>query len=103
VNSLCHISGARAFDTQDASRNNYYFGALTFGEGWHNNHHAWPKNARLGLRPIQIDLGYYFIVMLETLGLAREVVRKSEDEIRASVRRYSKSDAEILTDQLSHP
>lgn len=89
VNSLCHRMGERVFDTQDDSRNNIYFAALMFGEGWHNNHHAWPKNARLGLRPLQLDLGYYFIKLLEKLGLAWDLVEKSEEEIRASVKRYS--------------
>lgn len=88
VNSLCHRMGDRPFDTQDDSRNNVYFAALMFGEGWHNNHHAWPKNARLGLRPLQFDLGYYFIKGLECCGLAWDLVEKSEDEIRNSVRRY---------------
>ncbi len=92
VNSLCHRMGDRPFDTQDDSRNNIFFAAIMFGEGWHNNHHAWPKNARLGLRPFQFDLGYYFIRSLSAAGLAWDVVVKSEDEIRRSVRRYSRAD-----------
>ncbi len=90
VNSLCHLLGDRPFDTQDDSRNNYYFAAIMFGEGWHNNHHAWPKNARLGLRPLQLDLGYYFIKALEFFGLAWDLVEKTESEIRNSVKRYSR-------------
>lgn len=89
VNSLCHVSGDRLFDTQDDSRNNPYFGAIMFGEGWHNNHHAWPKNARLGLRPSQIDLGFLFIQFLALTGLAWNVTAKSEDEIRNAVKRYA--------------
>lgn len=89
VNSLCHRMGNRPFDTQDDSRNNLFFAALMFGEGWHNNHHAWPKNSRLGLHPLQLDLGYYFIKFLEFFGLAWDLVEKSEEEIRSSVRRYS--------------
>lgn len=91
VNSLCHRTGDRPFDTQDDSRNNRWFAALMFGEGWHNNHHAWPRNARLGLRPAQIDLGYAFIKLLEKTGLARDLVEKSEAEIRASVKRYARA------------
>jgi len=94
VNSLCHVAGDRAFDTADDSRNNVFFAALMFGEGWHNNHHAWPKNATLGLRPLQFDLGYAFIRSLELCGLVWDVHRKSEAEIRAAVKRYSRADAE---------
>jgi stearoyl-CoA desaturase (Delta-9 desaturase) len=91
VNSLCHKMGDRPFDTADDSRNNRIFAALMFGEGWHNNHHAWPKNARLGLRPLQLDFGYAFIKTLELFGLAHDLVEKSEDEIRASVKRYGRA------------
>ena len=49
VNSLTHIWGARRFDTRDDSRNNWFVAALSFGEGWHNNHHAHPTSARHGL------------------------------------------------------
>ncbi len=90
VNSLCHIWGARPFDTQDDSRNNYVFAAIMFGEGWHNNHHAWPKNARLGLTPFQFDLGFYFIKLLKLFGLVWDVNEKTEEDIRSSVRRYSR-------------
>ncbi|MBS1960650.1 MAG: acyl-CoA desaturase [Bdellovibrionales bacterium] len=90
VNSLCHVYGDRPFDTQDDSRNNRFFAALMFGEGWHNNHHAWPRNAKLGLRPLQIDLGFYFIKFLEVFGLVHDLHVKTEDEIRTSVKRYTR-------------
>ncbi len=104
VNSLCHRLGDRPFDTQDDSRNNRYFAALMFGEGWHNNHHAWPKNARLGLRPSQLDMGYAFIKLLEKFGLVSDLVEKTESEIRASVKRYTpqeKRDNSSLGDKSS--
>jgi stearoyl-CoA desaturase (Delta-9 desaturase) len=75
INSICHLWGRRPFRTGDDSRNNFIFGALGFGEGWHNNHHAFPTSARFGLRWWQIDLGYWFIRALELLGLATEVKR----------------------------
>ena len=73
INSICHLWGSQPFRTGDHSRNNFIFGALGFGEGWHNNHHAFPSSARLGLRWWQIDLGYWFICVLAWLGLASRV------------------------------
>jgi hypothetical protein len=64
INSICHLWGSQPFRTGDQSRNNFVFGALGFGEGWHNNHHAFPTSARFGLRWWQIDLGYWFICVL---------------------------------------
>ena len=73
INSICHLWGSQPFRTGDQSRNNFVFGALGFGEGWHNNHHAFPTSARFGLRWWQIDLGYWFICVLAWLGLAARV------------------------------
>jgi stearoyl-CoA desaturase (delta-9 desaturase) len=73
VNSLCHLWGAQPFRTGDQSRNNFLFGALGLGEGWHNNHHAFPTSARFGLRWWQIDVGYWLIHVLSRLGLASKV------------------------------
>jgi stearoyl-CoA desaturase (delta-9 desaturase) len=73
INSICHLWGRQPFRTGDHSRNNFVFGALGFGEGWHNNHHAFPTSARFGLRWWQIDLGYWFICVLAWLGLASRV------------------------------
>ena len=73
INSICHLWGGQPFRTGDDSRNNIVFGILGFGEGWHNNHHAFPSSARFGLRWWQIDLGYWFICVLALLGLASRV------------------------------
>jgi stearoyl-CoA desaturase (delta-9 desaturase) len=70
INSFCHIWGTRPYRTTDYSRNNFVFGVLSLGEGWHNNHHAFPTSARHGLRWFQLDLSYIFIRLLERLGLA---------------------------------
>jgi stearoyl-CoA desaturase (Delta-9 desaturase) len=78
INSICHVWGSQPFRTGDQSRNNFVFGALGFGEGWHNNHHAFPTSARFGLRWWQIDLGYWFICVLALLGLASGVRRPAE-------------------------
>jgi stearoyl-CoA desaturase (delta-9 desaturase) len=73
VNSVCHLWGDRPFQSQDHSRNNFLFGVLAFGEGWHNNHHAFPTSARHGLTWWQIDLSFWVIRVLALLGLAWNV------------------------------
>jgi stearoyl-CoA desaturase (delta-9 desaturase) len=73
VNSICHLFGGRAYRSRDESRNNWVIAALTFGEGWHNNHHAFPSSARHGLDRFQLDLSWWTIRALERLGLAWDV------------------------------
>lgn len=73
INSVCHLWGTHPFQTGDKSRNNVICGVLAFGEGWHNNHHAFPRSARHGLRWWQLDLSYLVIRVLELIGLARRV------------------------------
>ena len=73
VNSANHAWGNRPNSTDDNSTNNKWVAALTFGEGWHNNHHAFPSSAKQGLLPGQIDLTWYHIVLLERLGLAKNI------------------------------
>src|SRR5947199_382911 len=75
INSLCHFFGKRTFDTDDESRNLAWLAPLTFGEAWHNNHHAFPTSYRHGLRRWQIDPGAGIIRLLEKSGLAWDVVR----------------------------
>jgi stearoyl-CoA desaturase (delta-9 desaturase) len=70
INSICHVWGGRPYRTTDQSRNNLIFGVLALGEGWHNNHHAFPTSARHGLRWWQIDMSYWLICALEFVGLA---------------------------------
>jgi stearoyl-CoA desaturase (delta-9 desaturase) len=72
VNSVCHLWGSRPYP-RDESRNNVVFGVLALGEGWHNNHHAFPTSARHGLRWWQLDLSYYVIRLLALFGLAWSV------------------------------
>lgn len=81
VNSICHTFGQRPFNTNDASRNNWIVGLFAFGEGWHNNHHAFPRSAFHGLRWWQVDLSAYLIRLMEATGLVWNVYRVSpEDE-----------------------
>ena len=73
VNSATHCWGTVAFDSGDESRNNAWVAALTFGEGWHNNHHAFPNSARQGLFKGQIDLTWEHIKFLARLGFAKKI------------------------------
>ncbi len=73
VNSATHLWGSRRFETRDDSRNNGLIAALTFGEGWHNNHHAHPRSAKHGLTPAEFDVNWLQIKLLEKLGLASDV------------------------------
>ncbi len=73
VNSLSHIFGSRPHDTTDASTNNWFVALLTFGEGWHNNHHAFPTSARHGLEWFQFDMNWIAIRLLEKLGWATNI------------------------------
>lgn len=73
INSICHLWGERPFYSRDESRNNFVFGILGLGEGWHNNHHAFPTSARHGLFWWQIDLSYWVIKGLAAVGLAWKV------------------------------
>jgi stearoyl-CoA desaturase (delta-9 desaturase) len=65
--------GRRRFTTRDDSRNNWWVALLTFGEGWHNNHHAHPTSARHGLAWYEFDLSYIHIRLLKFFGVARSV------------------------------
>jgi stearoyl-CoA desaturase (delta-9 desaturase) len=75
INSLCHFFGRRDYDTDDESRNLAWLAPLSFGESWHNNHHAFPTSFRHGLRFWQVDPGAALIWTLEKFGLAWDVVR----------------------------
>ena len=86
VNSICHIWGTRPFDCHDESRNNPIVAILAMGEGWHNNHHAFPTSARHGLRWWQIDLSYYLIRLLKLVGLARDIRCPSKERIDGMLR-----------------
>ncbi|CAA9533130.1 MAG: Fatty acid desaturase; Delta-9 fatty acid desaturase [uncultured Solirubrobacteraceae bacterium] len=75
INSLCHVFGSQPFDTGDHSRNLAWLAPFTFGEAWHNNHHAFPTSAVHGLKRGQIDFAAGVIWLLEKTGLAWDVVR----------------------------
>lgn len=76
VNSATHIWGYRTYDTSDDSKNLWWVGILAFGEGWHNNHHAYQRVARAGHKWWEIDATYWAILALEKVGLAWNVVKE---------------------------
>ena len=73
VNSASHMWGSRRFPTGDTSRNSFWVALLTFGEGWHNNHHAHPQLPRHGLVWYEVDFNWYAIAFLRMFGLAWDV------------------------------
>jgi stearoyl-CoA desaturase (delta-9 desaturase) len=73
INSLCHFMGRRRFATEDESRNLAWLAPISFGEAWHNNHHAFPTSAFHGFRRREIDPGGWLIRGLERVGLAWNV------------------------------
>ncbi len=75
VNSIGHYFGRRRFDTPDESRNVGWLAVLSFGESWHNNHHAFPRSASHGMRWWEVDLSALVIRGMEAVGLAWDVIR----------------------------
>lgn len=75
VNSATHLWGRKRFETGEDSRNSWWVALLTFGEGWHNNHHAHPTSAQHGLKWYEIDFNWWGIRALQFLGLARRIKR----------------------------
>jgi stearoyl-CoA desaturase (delta-9 desaturase) len=82
INSICHVFGRRRFGTPDESRNVFWLALLSFGESWHNNHHAFPTSACHGLGRWQLDPSALVIRGLEACGLAWDVVRVSPERQR---------------------
>ncbi len=85
VNSASHIWGYRNYETRDNSRNLWWVGLLAFGEGWHNNHHAYPRVAQHGHRWWEIDATYWSIQVMKRLGLAWNIVEKPADTSQDSL------------------
>jgi stearoyl-CoA desaturase (delta-9 desaturase) len=73
VNSATHLWGKRRFATRDDSRNSWWVALLTFGEGWHNNHHAHPTSARHGLAWYEFDPSWILIKTLKFFGIAKAI------------------------------
>lgn len=97
VNSICHYFGSQPFNTKDESRNNFIIALLSFGEGWHNNHHAFPTSARHGLFWWQIDVAYWFILFMSYLGLASDVKLPKQQVVESKRNSLKVTEALIKT------
>ncbi|MDR9424981.1 MAG: acyl-CoA desaturase [Marinobacter sp.] len=85
INSLLHVWGKRRFETDDDSRNNFWLALITLGEGWHNNHHRWPRSVRQGFRWYEIDITWYGLWLLSKLGIVWDL-NPIPDHIREEAR-----------------
>jgi stearoyl-CoA desaturase (delta-9 desaturase) len=86
VNSITHIWGSRRFDTRDTSTNNALVAMLAWGEGWHNNHHAYPRSSRHGMAWYEFDFNWSQIWLLEKLGLVTDVYAIDLKDQKAEVK-----------------
>lgn len=94
VNSICHIWGSQPYNSKDESRNNAIVGVIALGEGWHNNHHAFPTSARHGLKWWQFDSSWMIIRTLQAFGLVTNVRVPSAD--RLEQKRRSRENSRML-------
>ncbi len=91
INSICHFYGREAYQVRDESRNVWPLSIASFGESWHNNHHAFPWSARLGLRAWQIDPGWYVIRALKLVRAVRNVKVPSRAQILGKLKKKALS------------
>jgi stearoyl-CoA desaturase (Delta-9 desaturase) len=103
VNSVCHTFGRREFETNDMSHNEWLVGLLAFGEGWHNNHHAFPRSAFHGLHWWQVDISSYIIWTLERTGLVKDVYRVTPALMAQRSARRIKADNRVQTIENTPP
>ncbi|MCQ8205573.1 hypothetical protein NP569_25110, partial [Vibrio parahaemolyticus] len=78
---ICHFYGREAYKAKDESKNVWALSTVSFGESWHNNHHAFPWSARLGIGRWQIDFGWYVIRVLALVRLIRDVKVPTADQL----------------------
>jgi stearoyl-CoA desaturase (delta-9 desaturase) len=82
INSVAHVWGTRMFPTRDDSRNNFWLALLTFGEGWHNNHHHCRSSCRQGVCWWQLDITYFVLRLMALAGIARDLRPFVETPVR---------------------
>lgn len=91
INSVGHKFGRRRYATNDHSRNNWFLAILTFGEGWHNNHHHHPVSAAQGFFWWEVDLTYYFILLLEKLRIVKDVKKVPQHVLHVNLSESTQS------------
>jgi len=79
INSLCHVFGSQRYRTGEASKNSWWLAIITFGEGWHNNHHRYPMSARQGFFWWEIDISYYILVALSWVGIVWDLKQPPQE------------------------
>ena len=87
INSICHFYGKEQYRARDESKNVWPMSLISFGESWHNNHHAFPWSARLGLRGWQIDLGWWTIRFMRAVRLVQRVKVPTREQMAAKLLR----------------
>jgi len=85
INSLAHVYGSRRYETPDTSRNNFALALLTMGEGWHNNHHHYMNSANQGFFWWEVDMSYYILKGLESVGLIWDVKKSPRHFVQPAV------------------
>ena len=95
VNSIAHLFGRRRYDTSDTSRNSLLVALITNGEGWHNNHHCYPTSARQGFFWWEIDLSYYLLYGLSTVGLVHDVRTPPQRILLGQIRTANESSSAV--------
>lgn len=85
INSFGHVFGSSPFSTKEQSKNNIWLSLPSFGESWHNNHHAFQNSAKFGLRWWELDFGYWFIYALKTFGFVWDIQYPSAKMIKAKM------------------
>ncbi|MFM5954475.1 MAG: acyl-CoA desaturase [Novosphingobium sp.] len=98
--SIAHRFGDKQFRVGDESRNNWIVVLLTFGDGWHNNHHRFPRSARHGLLPAEIDISGSIIDLFERAGLVRNVVRIPPPQVQSALASGPVKALQIRSDRL---
>lgn len=104
VGYFAHRSGAQTHVNEGAAVQGFnvrLFGALSMGEGWHNNHHTWPRSARMGIEPGQLDPGWMLLCALRWLGLVTEVLEPSEVTRASHARRLETKRPQVLRPEAS--
>jgi len=100
INSLAHVQGSQRYVTADDSRNNWWLSLVTMGEGWHNNHHAYPRSARQGFRWYEFDATFYILKALSWAGVVWDLGTPPADLVR-NERPLPRSTIERLARQLA--